>query len=109
MLSNEYIYTYILPGQGDKARPYGSTTNYGHKIIFRTQRGQMHVMSIPCKQLVLNPTGSDLINLNALLTNVEHLHCDMYDFALFPVALANKLVSWPLTQAGRSSKILPKR
>jgi hypothetical protein len=93
LLSNEYIYEYILPGQGDGKRPYGSTTNYGHKIIFKTRRGQMHVISVPSKELQLAPKPSDLKNLHVLLTNVEQLHCDMYDSALFPVALVNKLVS----------------
>lgn len=93
LLSNDYIYDYILPGQGDKMRAYGSTTNYGHKIIFKTQQSQMHVVSIPSSELVLAPRQTDLKNLRALLTNVEQLHCDMYDSALFPVALVNKLVS----------------
>jgi hypothetical protein len=93
LLSNEYIYKYILPGQGDADRPYGSTTNYGHKIIFKTPRGQMHVVSVPAKALQLKPRFSDLQNLQLLLANVEQLHCDMYDSALFPVALVNKLVS----------------
>lgn len=93
LLSNEYIYEYILPGQGDNARPYGSTTNYGHKIIFKTRKGQMHVVSIPAAELTLSPSVSDLKNFFVLLANVEQLHCDMYDSALFPVALVNKLVS----------------
>jgi hypothetical protein len=93
LLSNDYIYDYILPGQGNRERAYGSTTNYGHKIIFKTRRGQMHVVSIPCESLKLNPGPSHLKNLSVLLTNVEQLHCDMYDSALFPVALVNKLVS----------------
>jgi hypothetical protein len=29
----------------------------------------------------------------AILTNIEKLRCDMYDDALIPVALVNKLVS----------------
>jgi hypothetical protein len=93
LLSNEYIYKYILPGQGDGNRPYGSTTNYGHKVIFKTPNGQMHVVSVPIKTLQLNPQSSYLKNLQVLLANVEQLHCDMYDSALFPVALVNKLVS----------------
>jgi hypothetical protein len=44
-------------------------------------------------------------NLQAILTNVEKLRCDMYDNALLPVALANKLVS---LSDHPSSKILQK-
>jgi hypothetical protein len=53
----------------------------------------MHVVSVPVKALQLKPQFSDLQNLQLLLANVEQLHCDMYDSALFPVALVNKLVS----------------
>lgn len=93
ILPNEYIYRYILPGQADPANPYGRTTNYGHKVIFKTTGGQMHVVSIPCREIKANPTESDLANFQIILANVEALHCDMYDSALIPVALVNKLVS----------------
>jgi hypothetical protein len=93
ILSNDYIYRYILPGQADPSAPYGRTTNYGHKIIFKTSGGQMHVVSIPARDIKANPTEGDLVNLQSILANVEALHCDMYDSALIPVALVNKLVS----------------
>ena len=93
ILPNDYIYRYIIPGDADPNRPYGSTTNYGHKVIFKTARGQMHVVSVPVAQLRASPSAGDLPNLNLLLANVESLRCDMYDSALFPVALVNKLVS----------------
>jgi hypothetical protein len=105
ILTNDYIYRYILPGQADPNRPYGSTTNYGHKIIFKTAAGQMHVVSVPTKEVKASPTADDLINLQVILANVEALHCDMYDSALFPVALVNKLVS---LSAHPSQRILQK-
>lgn len=93
IIPNDYIYRYIIPGDADPNRPYGSTTNYCHKVIFKTARGQIHVVSIPVAELKAAPTAADLPNLHVLLSNVENLHCDMYDSALFPVALVNKLVS----------------
>jgi hypothetical protein len=93
IIPNDYIYRYIIPGDANPNRPYGSTTNYCHKVIFKTVRGQMHVVSIPVAQLKAAPTVADLPNLQVLLSNVEDLRCDMYDSALFPVALVNKLVS----------------
>jgi hypothetical protein len=48
---------------------------------------------------------SDLPNLSEVLTNLEKLRCDMYDNALVPIALANKLVS---LANHPSSKILQK-
>jgi hypothetical protein len=53
----------------------------------------MHVVSIPCREIKANPVETDLANFQCVLANVEALHCDMYDSALIPVALANKLVS----------------
>ncbi|MGB0562307.1 MAG: NurA domain-containing protein [Spirulinaceae cyanobacterium] len=105
VLTDDYIYRYILPGLGDPQRPYASTSNYGHKVIFKARNGQMYVISIPVRELKKNPTVDDLPNLQVILSNVEALHCDMYDSALFPVALINKLVS---LSAHPSQRILQK-
>jgi hypothetical protein len=105
ILTDDYIYRYILPGPGDPLRPYASTSNYGHKIIFKSRYGQMYVVSIPVRELKKRPTVDDLPNIQAILSNVEALKCDMYDSALFPVALVNKLVS---LSAHPSQRILQK-
>lgn len=65
----------------------------------------MYVVSIPARALKKQPTIDDLPNLQVILSNVEELHCDMYDSALFPVALVNKLVS---LSAHPSQRILQK-
>lgn len=93
ILTNDYIYSYIIPGQANPNRPYGSTTYYGHKVIFKSRKNQMHVISIPAREIKVAPDASDIYNLLTILNNIEALHCDMYDSALFPVALVNKLVS----------------
>lgn len=93
LLSDEYIYRNVLPGIPDPNRPYAATSNYGHKVIFKSRLGQMYVVSIPTGELHKSPSLEQLPNLLANLANVELLRCDMYDSALFPVALVNKLVS----------------
>lgn len=93
ILDNDYIYNYIIPGKADPANPYGRTTYYGNKLIFKTTLGKIYVVSVPTKEIVVNPNECDLPNLKTILTNIEMLKCDMYDNALLPVALANKLVS----------------
>jgi hypothetical protein len=80
-------------GKVDPAKPYGSSAYYSSKLIFKTPGGRMYVLSLPTEQLKSAPRAGDLRNLEAVLTNVEKLRCDMYDNALLPVALANKLVS----------------
>lgn len=93
ILDNDYIYRYVLPGKADPANPYGRTTYYSNKLIFKTRRGWVYVVSLPTRQSLAYPTEDDLENLSEILTNIEKLRCDMYDNALVPVALANKLVS----------------
>ena len=53
----------------------------------------MYVVTVPTTDSNPHPTDKDLRNLRAILTNIEKLRCDMYDNALIPVALVNKLVS----------------
>ena len=93
LLDDEYIYRYVLPGRADPANPYGSTTYYSNKLIFKTREGQMYVASIPTCEMLSSPKAEDISNLEVILTNLEKLRCDMYENALVPIALANKLVS----------------
>lgn len=93
ILDDAYIYRYVLPGKADAAKPYGSSTYYSSKLIFKTATGRVHVVSVPTTETNPRPGGKDLRNLDVLLTNIEKLRCDMYDNALIPVALVNKLVS----------------
>lgn len=93
ILDNDYIYNYILPGKIDPNNPYGRTTYYGNKLIFKTSMGSMYVTSLPTRDVLSNPTEIDFHNLHTILMNIEKLRCDMYDNSLFPIALANKLVS----------------
>ena len=93
MLDNEYIYKYITPGKADPDKPYGSTSYYGSKIIYKTDSGSMYVISLPTRSSLLKVEKDDFHCFDEVLTNVQKLKCDMYDSALIPVALANKLVS----------------
>ena len=93
LVDNDYIYKYITPGKADPSEPYGRTSYYSNKLIFKTRYGGMFVVSLPTRDVLAYPKPEDFNNLAAILTNVEKLKCDMYDNALLPVALANKLVS----------------
>ena len=53
----------------------------------------MYVVTVPTTETLASPKLEDLPNLMAILTNIEKLRCDMYDDALIPIALVNKLVS----------------
>lgn len=93
ILDNEYIYKYILLGKADSSNPYGGTTYYSNKLIFKTSQESVYVVSVPTKKVSLCPTYDDLPNIDIILTNIEKLKCDMYDNSLFPIALVNRLVS----------------
>jgi hypothetical protein len=103
ILNNDYIYKYIIPGKADPSNPYGRTTYYSNKLIFKSRFYGIHVVSLPTAEVLSSPKPQDFHNMQVVLSNVEKLKCDMYDNALMPVALANKLVS--LAQFP-SSKIL---
>jgi hypothetical protein len=93
LLDDPYIYRYVLPAKGESKHPYGSSTYYSQKLIFKTPGSQVYVVSLPTAEPLARPTEGDIRNLQIVLTNVEKLRCDMYDNALVPVALVNKLVS----------------
>jgi hypothetical protein len=93
IIDNDYIYRYILPGKADPANPYGRTTYYGNKIIFKASDARTYVISLPTKSILTNPVKADFKNIDVILNNIDKLKCDMYESSLVPVALANKLVS----------------
>jgi len=107
LLNNDYIYKYIIPGNSDSSNPYARTSYYGGKLIFKSRDERLYVVTVPVadEKVVLKPKKEDFRNIDIILSNLEKLKCDMYDNSLFPVALANKLVS---LSAHPSSAILEK-
>lgn len=107
LMNNNYIYKYIIPGRADPRNPYARTSYYGGKLIFKSRDEGLYVVTVPVEDefVVINPKKDDFKNIDSILQNLELLKCDMYDNSLFPVALANKLVS---LSAHPSSVILEK-
>jgi hypothetical protein len=92
VVGDDYIRKFIVPG-GSESAVFGQNTYYGQKVFFRAPGGEMHVATIPSGVYRANPTAADIPHLEAILSLVAELRCSMYDNALIPVALANKLVS----------------
>lgn len=92
---NKYIYSYIQPGDPHTAPPFARTSYYSCNIFFRSPDGGMHVVTLPSEheKIVNAPEPSDFANIDTILTCIGKLKCDMYDSALLPIALVNKLVS----------------
>lgn len=95
LLSNKHIYKYIKPGNPANQEPYGSTSYYGSKIIFKSRNERIYIVTLPTESenVVLNPQKRDFKNLDTIMKYIEILRSDMYDNSLLPIALVNKLVS----------------
>ncbi len=93
LLSNEYIYKYIVPGDPKGPDAYGSNTYWGGKFIYKAKDGNVYVATVPMSKYSPNPSYADFHNLTSVLSVLGELRCSMYDNALIPVALANRLIS----------------
>lgn len=91
-LRNEYIYRYIVPGDVASS-VYGGNTYYGAKVIFKGGAGDIYVATMPQLDRDAPNTVSNLASAGDVMRATAQLRCSMYDNALIPVALANKLVS----------------
>lgn len=92
LLDNEYIYKYIVPGDAT-GQPFGKNTYYGAKVIFKSAAGHVFVATIPTAKFSSKPKLEELFNAAEVLRVTGDLRCSMYDNALIPIVLANKLVS----------------
>jgi hypothetical protein len=45
------------------------------------------------KKNLLAPKKSDFKNIDIILANIEYLKCELYDDAILPIVLVNRLVS----------------
>lgn len=95
LLNNEHIYTYIQVGN-HKEQQYGSTSYYSGKFIYKSFDKRVYVLTIPVENhntYYNQPEIDDLKNIQEILMNIDKLRCDIYENALIPVAVANKLIS----------------
>ncbi|WP_443945760.1 hypothetical protein ACJVDH_01185 [Pedobacter sp. AW1-32] len=95
LLNNEHIYTYIQVGD-HKQQQYGSTSYYSGKFIYKSFDGRVYVLTLPVENhntYYNQPELTDLKNIQEILMNIDKLRCDIYENALIPVAVANKLIS----------------
>jgi hypothetical protein len=90
LLGDAYIYKYIIPGTG--AEEYGFNTYFGRKLIYKTEHGNLLVCTIPVRR-DWNRPNDVIAEVAETLRVLGKLHCAMYENALLPVVLANKLVS----------------
>jgi hypothetical protein len=92
LLKNDYIYRYIQPGDPNE-QAFGRNTYYGAKLIFKGEAQDTYVATVPTGLYKADPSFSDLFNGAEVLQVASKLRCSMYDNALVPIVLANRLVS----------------
>lgn len=92
VVGDGYIRKHVIPG-GTEGSTYGQNTYYGQKVFFRAPGGEMHVVTIPGRSYKPEAKPADIPHIHEILALIAELRCSMYDNALIPVALANKLVS----------------
>jgi len=93
--SNKHIYKYVKPGDLNTNEPFGHTSYYGSKILFKSSDEKVYIVTLPTTdpRVVLNPKKEDFRNIDTVLKYIEKLKSDLYDNSLLPIALVNKLVS----------------
>jgi hypothetical protein len=92
LLGNDYIYKYIQPGDPAQQQ-FGRNTYWGAKLIFKGEANDTYVATIPTAAYNPSPTWQEVFNAAEVLNVTSQLRCSMYDNALVPVVLANRLVS----------------
>lgn len=95
LLDNDHIYNYIKFGNPVEQR-YGSTSYYSGKFIYKSFDERIYVLTIPVEDhntYYNQPELNDLKNIGEILMNIDKLRCDIYENAIIPVAVANKLIS----------------
>ena len=93
LLDNNHIYKYVLPESGTKE--YAKTSYYSGKIIYKSKEGKLYVLTLPVEtyNYYSTPELADLKNIEEILLNIDLLKCDIYQDAIIPIALVNKLIS----------------
>ena len=92
VLDNDYIYRNIVPGD-PTGKQFGKNTYYGAKVILRGDVNDTYVVTVPTATYKSAPSFADLLNGPELLRATLRLRCSMYDNALVPIVLANRMVS----------------
>jgi len=107
LVDNKHIYTHILVGD-PKVQEYGSTSYYSGRMIYKSLDERIYVLTMPVENHVTyykRPEIADFKNIQEVLFSIAKLRCDIYENALIPIAVINKLISLS-TQSG--AKILEK-
>lgn len=107
LLPDEYIYSHILTFRTAPGAPFGRDTYYGQKFFYKTQRGQVFVITIPKNGTPPEPYRPEYYpTIRDTLRLLERVETTLYRDAVIPIALAHSFASIPLRTGTRVLKIL---
>lgn len=107
VLTEEYIYNYILSAKPPQSGIYGAETYYGQKLFYKTKTHQMLTLTIPL--LKKEKLSTNVLKHPALLRTLkllDHIGTRLYQDAVIPVALAHSFASIPLRIGSKVLKLL---
>ncbi len=90
--SNDFIRREIQQ-RPDRSEPYGKRTNYGNKVLLKTDQYHQLVLSIPSGEYKDSTSLNDLIGAHKILATIPTLVSHHHECALVPVELANGVAS----------------
>ena len=105
VLTEDYIYDYVLSSKLPQSGLYGSETYYGQRLFYKTKNNQMLTLTIPLlkKEKLSIDVVTEHPALLRTLKLLDHIGTILYKDAVIPVALAHSFASIPL---GMGSKVL---
>jgi hypothetical protein len=110
-LPDSYIFSRILTVRSAPSSTFGEDTYYGRKFFYKSNKGQMFTITIPCLDPALlgQHTADDprcYATLSSTLTLLDEIGTKIYEDAVIPVALAHSYASIPLKTGSRVLTLL---
>lgn len=91
IFNEDYIRKYISPKETNTI--YGFNTYYGKKVAYKNISNDVVIACIPVNEYKSDNDRNDLLNPDVVLTVIGNMRCNMYDNAVVPISIVNKLVS----------------
>jgi hypothetical protein len=110
-LPNDYIFQRVLTMQMSGAATFGEDEYYGRKFFYKSAKGQMLTITVPClDKTLLNQYQSDdpacYTTLSSTLALLDEVGTKLYEDAVIPIALAHSFASIPLKTGSKVLTLL---
>lgn len=110
-LPSGYIFQRILTTRLPGAAAFGEDEYYGRKFFYKSAKGQMLTITVPClDKTLLNQYQSDdpvcYTTLPSTLALLDEVGTKLYEDAVIPIALAHSFASIPLKTGSKVLMLL---